>query len=297
MNPDSVKGSFSKHSFFLNLSILLISTAGIFGRYIALPIPITIGTRAILACLVLYIFCRWKGYDFRIQAKDRSTIIWSGILFGVHWLTYFYALRLSNVAVGMLSLFTFPVLTAILEPLYFKTKILPFHIVLCVLILFGIYLLVPEFSLANDYFIAVLLGVFSALCYALRNISMKAKVKKYNGSVLMMYQLLIVSILLIPSFFIIEDCDILEYWPALLTLAMVTTAIGHTLFLYSFTFFSTTSASIISCLQPIYGILMGVFFLHEYPRWQTLVGGSVILASVIFESYRVYRNNKLCTDL
>lgn len=48
-------------------------------------------------------------------------LILAGLFMGIHWVTYFYALQWSNVAIGMLSLFTYPVITAFLEPLFFKT--------------------------------------------------------------------------------------------------------------------------------------------------------------------------------
>ena len=44
---------------------------------------------------------------------------------GGHWITYFYALKFSNVAIGMLSLYTFPVMTALLEPFFIKVKLDP----------------------------------------------------------------------------------------------------------------------------------------------------------------------------
>ena len=131
-------------------------------------------------------------------------MFFGGLLLGAHWITYFYALKLSNVAIGLLSLFTFPAITAILEPIILKTKLLKSHIALGLLILVGIYFLVPEFNIENTYFKAVGFGVLSAFCFSIRNIIMKSKVEHYNGSILMVNQLLIVSIFLCPFFFILK---------------------------------------------------------------------------------------------
>ena len=91
----------------LNLAILFISTSGALGRFIDLPIPITIGLRSLLGGIALYLFCRWKKISFYVEGRDRKTIFLGGLLLGLHWITYFYSLRLSNVAIGMLSLFTY----------------------------------------------------------------------------------------------------------------------------------------------------------------------------------------------
>lgn len=276
----------------LNLAMLCISTSGVLGRYIDLPIPITIGLRALLASLILFSFCKWKKLDFNIQQKDLKTVIISGLLLGIHWITYFYALKLSNVAIGMLSLFTYPVLTAILEPIIRKTKILKFHLFLGCLVLIGIYFLVPDFDVASNTLQAVGFGTLSAVSYSFRNIFMAEKVKRYNGIVLMTYQLFVIAIALSPFFFIMDGTGLVTYLPATLALALITTSIGHTLFLYSFKHFSTATASIISCTQPIYGILLGMLLLQEYPEPSTLIGGTIIIITVFAESFRVYKQSK-----
>ncbi|MDZ7612735.1 MAG: DMT family transporter [Flavobacteriaceae bacterium] len=272
--------------FELNISLLLISTSGPLGRYIDLPVPVTIAFRALVGGMLIYLFCRYKGFDFRLKKQDRKIILAGGVLMLLHWITYFYALKLSNVSIGMLSLFTFPVFTALLEPLLLKTKFQTIHLVLAGIVLVGIYFLVPDFDIGNNYTKALGFGVFSAVCYALRNIIMKYKVSEYNGSVLMLYQLIIIGTCLFPSFFILDTSKIVEELPAAMVLALLTTALGHTLFLYSFKHFSTTSVSIMSSVQPIYGILLAMLFLNEHPDQGAVLGGGLILVSVIVESMR-----------
>ncbi len=285
----SSKNPHLAHLLEINLAMLFVSTSGALGRFIQLPVPITIASRAILAFLLLWLFCKWKGISLSIHKKDYLPILMSGIFMGLHWITYFYALKLSNVAIGMLSLFTYPVITSLLEPVLLKTKFLKIHLLLGIMVLAGIYFLVPKFEMGNSYTLAVGVGVLSALFYALRNLVLKARVKHYNGSALMCYQMVIVSALLFPVFFFLETDAVLSQWKGLLTLALVTTAIGHTLFLNSFKYFSITTASIISSVQPVYGIIIGAIFLAEIPSLMTVFGGVLILGSVVIESVRTYK--------
>lgn len=216
-------------------------------------------------------------------------VILSGVLMGLHWVTYFYALQMSNVAIGMLSMFTYPVWTAFLEPILLKTKFQKIHLLLAVLVLCGVYFLIPDFNLENSFTLAIGMGVLSALVYALRNLLMKSKVAKYNGSLLMSYQTGIVGFLLLPALFFANVNELLSQWGALVTLALLTTAIGHTLFLLSLKHFTVTTASILSSVQPVYGILIGMLFLSEFPSWSTVFGGALILTAVVVESVRTYR--------
>ena len=88
----------------LTLATLLISTSGSLGKFIDLPTPVIIWWRAALGALFLFIFCKYKKLNIKVKTHtDLPTIILGGLLLGAHWITYFYALKLSNVALGMLS--------------------------------------------------------------------------------------------------------------------------------------------------------------------------------------------------
>jgi len=280
-----MKSQHLKNLIELNVAILLVSTSGVLGRFISMPPPVTIWLRCVIAAIILGAFCWYKKIDLKIASKrDWATIILSGLFFGAHWITYFYALQLSNVAIGMLSLFTYPVTTALLEPLFFKTKLNKKHVLLGIVVLVGVYFLSPEFNLENNVTKGVIFGLISAVFYAMRNILMKKKVANYHGSMLMFYQMVIITLVLWPVLFIFEANPTSNDWQALLVLALVTTSIGHTLFVMSFKNFSISTASIMSSVQPIYGIIFGILLLNEIPSENTLIGGFLILTTVIIES-------------
>lgn len=282
-----MKNQHFKHIFELNIAVLLISTSGVLGRYISMPPPITIWWRCFFAAILLGLFCWYKKVDLKISTStDWKTVILSGLFFGAHWITYFYALQLSNVAIGMLSLFTYPVITTMLEPLFFKSKLNKKNILLGIVVLIGIYFLTPELNLENDVTKGVIFGLISSVFYALRNILLKKKIDRYHGSMLMLYQMIVVTFVLWPAFFFFEMNPIGNDWSAILLLAIVTTAIGHTLFVMSFKNFSISTASIMSSIQPLYAILLGFLFLNEIPAERTVIGGVLILTTVIIESYQ-----------
>ncbi|AVR46955.1 EamA family transporter [Christiangramia fulva] len=275
---------------FLNLAVLFISTSGVLGRYITLDPVVIIFYRTLIAAVVFYILIRWRKISLKIESKrDLLKIILGGFLFGAHWITYFYSLQLSNVAIGLLSLFTYPVITAFLEPILLKTSFNKIHLALGVLVLAGIYLLSPDLDFENDYFIAVILGVISSVFYALRNILMKNQISKYNGTTLMFYQIVTICICLSPVLFFSEFTPVITQWKPLLILAILTTCIGHTLFLNSFRNFTVTAASIMSSIQPVYGILLAIIFLDEVPQLMTILGGILIISAVVIENLVSYK--------
>jgi len=262
----------------LAIATLFISTSGTLGKFIDLPTPVIIWCRSSIAALFLYLYCKYKKISISIKSKkDLPSILLGALLLGVHWVTYFHALKLSNVAIGMLAMFTFPVITALLEPFFIKSKLNPVHILLALMVLLGIYILAPNLNFESSYLKGIGFGVFSALSYALRNLILKRHVKNYDGTALMTQQAIIVSIILLPVMFKMNISNIPSQVPYLLILGIVTTALGHSLFIKSLKFFSVSTASIIGSVQPICGIIMAFLFLNEIPTLKTFIGGTLIL--------------------
>ena len=236
----------------LIIATFLISTSGVLGKYIAMPSEVIIWFRSFFAMIFLFIFCKLKKIDLRITHKKIQTpLVISSIFMAAHWITYFYALKLSNVALGMLSLYTFPVITALLEPVFLKTTLKTTHIYLGIIILLGLSIMAPDFNIENSNVRGILFGLFSALCYSIRILILKKIVKNHHGSMLMFYQTFVITILLVPVLFLIDVSGFQSQFPYLLILAIVTTAIGHSLMVHSLKFFSASTATLISSIQPI----------------------------------------------
>ena len=274
----------TSHFILLNCAMLFISTSGTLGRFISLPPPLTIWSRALVAFILLlgYVICKKKRILLDFKKEARAALL-CGILMAVHWVTYFFALQWSSVTIGMLSLFTYPMITVLLEPFFFDISYQKRHLLLGLMILAGVYFLAPSFKLENTITQGILMGMLSSVCYAFRNILIKQKITSVDGSVLMLYQMGVVVILLLPALYSFQSSSYSVNLPYLLLLGVLTTALGHTLFINSFKKFSVGTVSIMSSIQPIYGILLGVLFLREIPSDRSMIGGLLIIITVFIE--------------
>tara|TARA_B110000285_G_C15099780_1_gene604304 strand:- start:99 stop:956 length:858 start_codon:yes stop_codon:yes gene_type:complete len=271
----------------LILATLLISTSGVLGKYIAMPSEVIIWFRSAFAMIFLFGFCRYKKINLTVLTmRTHVPLIISSLFMAAHWISYFYALKLSNVALGMLSLFTFPLITALLEPFFLKTKFNPIHLVLGTIVLIGIYILTPEFNLESDDLKGILFGLFSAFCYSIRILILKQHVDHYHGSMLMFYQTSVITIVLFPVLFFMDVSGFQSQVPYLLLLAIITTAIGHSLMVHSLKFFSATTATIIGSIQPVFGIIIAFVVINEIPAVNTIWGGLLIISTVFIETIR-----------
>ena len=271
----------------LILATLFISTSGVLGKYIAMPSEFIIWFRSAFAMIFLYGFCKSRKINLRvIDLKTHVPFIISSLFTAGHWVTYFYALKLSNVAIGMLSLFTFPVITALLEPIFIKSKLNPVHLVLGLMALIGLYILAPEFTMESSDVRGILFGLFSALCYSIRILILKQHVTLYNGSMIMFYQTFVITVILFPVLFFMDTSGFQSQFPYLLLLALLTTAIGHSLMVHSLKFFSASTATIISSIQPVFGIIIAFIVVDEVPSRNTIWGGLLIISTVFIETIR-----------
>ncbi|MEM6642910.1 MAG: DMT family transporter [Bacteroidota bacterium] len=274
----------------LTLAIILMSTSGAMGRMISLSPAVAIWIRCLLAVpiLLVVVLVRRK----KLIIKDRKVLKWitlSGILLGLHWVTYFRSLHLSTVSIGMLALFTYPVFTAILEPFILKTKFDVRSILLAVLAFAGIAIMVPSFSLEDKYTLGIVIGLISAVVYAVRNILVKKISYGQSGVTLMLYQLVVVLLLFWPL--LLSDPTfsfgkVIANWEALLFLSVFTTAVAHTLLVICIKQFNVTTLSTLTTTGPIFGSIFGYFLLDEVPSCRTMIGGAVILLVVVLESIR-----------
>ena len=143
----------------LHLGVLLLGVSGLFAKLIHLPALDIIAYRSTLTVIVLLCFLTLSKSTIRLNSfKDYRTALILGLLAAVHWLTYFMSIQLSSVAVGMITLFTYPVFTVLIEPLLRKKLPSLRDIFISVLVTFGISMLFPTLwsssaAITDDYFL------------------------------------------------------------------------------------------------------------------------------------------------
>jgi drug/metabolite transporter (DMT)-like permease len=204
-------------------------------------------------------------------------------LLALHWTSFFQAIAVSNVAIGLLSFSSFPLFTAALEPLLLHQRPSRIHIVAALLILPGIYLLVPSFTLQNQTTLGIFWGVLSGATFALLSVANRGLGQRYPSLVISLYQDGVATLVLLPALFLAPSASM---WAPrelfiLLFLGVICTALAHTLFIASLRHMTAQSASLVASLEPVWGIIFGILLLQELPTAITLVGGVLILGAVL----------------
>ena len=267
-----------------NIAVLLFGLAGVLGKLSLLPAPLIVFGRSFFAGLVLLAVCWFRHISLRPkQSRDGYLLLGQGVLLALHWTAFFQAINVSNVAIGLLSFSSFPLFTAMLEPLLLHQRPSRIQIVAALLILPGIYLLVPSFTLQNQTTLGVMWGVLSGASFALLSVTNRWLGRTYSSLMISLYQDGIAAIVLVPIFFFTATGS---FWTPhdlliLLILGVVCTALAHTLFIASMRDITAQTASLLASLEPVWGIIFGIVLLGAIPTASTLLGGAIILSATL----------------
>ena len=278
---------------YLHIAVFLFGGTALFSKLIGLPaLDITVYRTGIAALALFTLLTLQKKQITLASMKDYGIAILLGVVVGIHWVTYFAAMQMAGVTVGIIAFFTYPVITVFIEPLFNKSVPKAKDMLTALVVIIGIVLLIPEISFGNQITLGIATGVFSAVFFALRNILHKNYFSHYSGPHTMLYQTL-VACLMLCLFIEVPPGQVTQRdWLLLLLVGVVFTATPHALFASSLRHLSATTAGLISCLQPLYGSVLAFILLHERPNVLTMIGGLMVVSAAVFETWSVSKGRR-----
>lgn len=274
----------------LHLSAFVMGATGLFSKIIQLPAWDITGYRTWIAALLLFAWVAWRERNINLDSKrDYGRMLILGTLLALHWVTFFYSMQISSIAVGMVSLYAYPVVTVFLEPWIKRTKLDWRDVISGLLVLLGIYCLVPEFDTDNNMTQGVIWGLVSAVTFAVRNLLLGYWFSGQSAARSMSYQVLVVALLMSPILVLSTHQPSEHDWWMLILLGVIFTAVTHTLLGHSLRYLKAKTVGLVACLQPVYAVIYEVLFLDHYPDGPTLLGGAIIMGAAIYESLREHK--------
>lgn len=214
--------------------------------------------------------------------RHGALLVVLGAVLAGHWAAFFQAIQVSSVAVGLLSCYSFPAFTVLLEPVLSGERLDKRNLFLSVLCLFGVFLIVPRLDLGNAVYQGVLWGLVAGLTFAVLTLFNRRLAQQHSSLGIAFLEDLFAALFLLPCLLIIPARPSARNLALLAVLGVACTAVSHTLFIEGMRHIRAQTASIISSLEPVYGILLALVFLREVPAVRTLLGGAVILTAVLF---------------
>ena len=266
----------------VNIAVLLFGLAGLFAKWIHQPALVITFGRVFFSSVSLGIYMIIRKQSFHLSdRKDLYQLAIAGAVLAVHWWTFLQSIQLSTVAIGTITFSSFPLFVTFLEPMVFHQPLKPRNVLFAVLLVIGVLVTIPEFSVENNIFLGILVGMVSALAYAVLTVMNKGFAGRYSGTLTAFYEQATAAVLLLPFVLKMGIHLSLSDFYLLLFLGIVTTALAHTLFISSLKEIPAQLAGVCSSMETVYGILFALLLLGEVPSIREIVGAVIIVAVVI----------------
>ncbi|WP_394130347.1 DMT family transporter [Shewanella maritima] len=277
----------------LHIAVLLFGGTALFSKIIPLSaVDITL-FRCVIAAIALLLLLKLSKQQVSLTSKkDYGVALILGLLVCTHWVTYFAAMQLSTVAIGMIAFYTYPVMTVLVEPIFTKQRLQLVDVISGLAVLFGVSLLIPEASLANDVTLGIAVGILSAVLFTARNLLHKQAFSRYSGAKAMFYQTVIAVVILAPWQQVEFSHVANSTWLLILVLGVFFTAAPHALFASALRQLQAKTVGLVSCLQPCYGAILALLILNEPLSNSTILGGIIIVATAVFETLKHQQKKK-----
>ncbi|HEY3178358.1 MAG TPA: DMT family transporter [Casimicrobiaceae bacterium] len=269
----------------LHVSVALFGFAALFGKWIALsPVDIVFGRTVVAAITLAIVLCGTK----QTVGRPSGALIVNGALLALHWVAFFAAIQIATVAIGLLGFASFPIFVLILECALHGHRPKAAEFTAVALVVAGLAMLVPEFSWTSRTVQGLGWGIAAGFTFALLALRNRALVPRVGATVLALWQNAFAALWLVPLLALTVHMAAPSARDVFLVvlLGVFCTALAHTLFIASMLRVSAHTASVVSILEPVYGIGLAVLLLGEWIDLRTTIGGVLIIGAAVLASWR-----------
>lgn len=242
--------------------------------------------RMLMASIVIFLYIRYKKISLKAKRSTIITLCIAGVLIALHWLAFFGAIKISNVSITLAMMSTGAFFTSILEPIFYKRKVIWYEIVLGLLVICGLYII---FEVETRYVNGMLVALGATFLASIFTLINGKVAKKHRPTMISFYELtagmIFISLYLLftsqfdADFFKLPTMD----WVYILILATVCTAYAFIASVKVMKHLTPYTIMLTTNLEPVYGIILAYFILGDAEKMQPqfYYGAVLILATVI----------------
>jgi drug/metabolite transporter (DMT)-like permease len=284
--------------FKLHFIVFLFGFTAILGKLISLPSVEMVFYRTLLAtfgmgALIIFI----KGSFALPTQKDFWTLILTGLIVALHWLTFFGSGRVSNPSVSLVGFATCSFWAALIEPIAKGKKIQPMEVGLGIAVLIGLYVI---FSFDFNYVLGLALGIASGLTAAVFSVINSKMVTRISSYTITFYEMtaacigIIVFFPFYKAYFSDGSLHLIPSpadWFYLALLGWVCSVYAYSQMIDLSKKLSVFFIQLALNLEPVYGIGLAllIFGRQEVMGWNFYAGTSIILTAVAL--YPILKRN------
>jgi len=283
-----------KNYLHLHFLVFIAGFTAILGELITIDAIPLVWYRMTIAGVLMFLFIKLKKRSLKVPLKTVVRFSTAGVIIALHWITFFAAIKASNISITLAMFSTGAFFASLIEPLFYKRKIIGYEIVFGCIVIIGVVLITQT---EIRYLLGIALGISSALFSTLFAVLNGQFVKNHKASVISFYEF--VSGVLFMSIFIAFTGDgfdasyfqlTLSDWISLFILASICTAYAFIASIHVMKHITPYTLVLTYNLEPIYGIVLAVIL---FPQTETMrplfyLGAGLIISTVLLNA--VFKN-------
>ncbi len=287
-----------KHHLHLHFLVFIAGFTAILGKLITVSAYALVWYRMFIASLLLLVFIKAKYINLNIGKAAMFRFTAAGIVVALHWITFFEAINQSNISITLAMFSSGAFFAALIEPFFFKRKLVWYEIFFGVLIIFGVSLIV---NAELKYINGIILGIVSALFSSLFAVLNGKFVAKHKAAVISFYEFISgVLFITIFMFFFGDGFTEINFnlsqfdFIYIFILASICTAYAFIASTHVMKHISPYTVVLSYNLEPVYGIILALIIFPESEKMTSnFYIGAFIVISVILLNALLKNSNKL----
>ena len=285
-----------KNQLKLHFIVFIWGFTAILGALIEIDALPLVWYRVVLASVTLALFFLVKKIDFKVSGDALMRFVAGGVLIALHWLTFFYAIKVSTVSTTLISMSSSAIFVALLEPILGQKKFRLYELLLASLALIGFIII---FYTEKTYKTGILYALLSSLLLAFFSIFNMRNIQKYRAVHIAFYELFFAAVFLTIVIYFTTSFSVRSMqltasdWVYISILATVCTAypfVAATNLLHKL---GTYTLVLTNNLEPVYGIILAVLIFGDKEKMNLpfYLGAAIIFFSVLANAYFKYKKN------
>ena len=270
----------------LHFIVFIWGFTAVLGDLITIAAVPLVWFRMLLGSIFVFIYIWFTKRRLKVSLKSLVIFALIGFLIALHWLAFFKAVKVSNVSITLAMMSTGAFFTSLLEPIFFKRKIIKYEVIFGLIVIVGLYII---FKVETAYLTGILFALLSSFLGALFSIFNGMVVKTHDATIISFYELffgvVFITIFIFStdgfnvSFFDLSSTD----WIYILLLASVCTAYAFIAAVHIMKWISPYTLMLTTNMEPVYGIILALLILgdKEYMNPTFYLGALIILMTVI----------------
>lgn len=253
--------------------------------------PMSLGlVRFTLSALVFLALCLADRKRELPDARGMAQIAFTGFLgITLYYAAENYGVSMVPASTGSLIVGSFPAMALALECLIDKVRPQPVKTVGIVLAFAGVAILALTESSAggSDILLGSLILMAGGLCWGLYNFAVRPLMGRYSAFTITMWQTIFGALGFIP-FALVEGLPTSmpspAAWTSLAYLVLGCTIVGFVLYNWSLEELEPSTATSLSNLIPVFGLVLSALILGEQISVQQLVGGAIVVVGIVMST-------------